>query len=248
MIELDPERAEHLALIRQRFLVAELGGIGTLGKPLRPLGDVGAVIAVFGRFLAPGPSRDRVAHLGHLRAAVVDVELAAHVVASPLQDASQRIAVHGTASMPGVERPRGVGGNELDQHALGVLCFEATELVLARFDDRADHVVEPGGQQPEVDEPRPRDLHALDVSWRGRVQQVGDLLGQLPWVAAGLLGGGHGHVGRPVPVLGARRQLQAHLGGAFDTQRLERIGKGIGEIVTDHGACDRTSRLRCGTK
>ncbi len=50
--------------------------------------NVGAPIAVLGNLLAPCQRENRLAELAHLRAGIVDVELALHLVAMKSQQAA----------------------------------------------------------------------------------------------------------------------------------------------------------------
>src|SRR3546814_11590514 len=74
----------------------------------------------------------------HLHAAVVEVVLAVHDVAGPLQDAAQRVAVGGPAPTAGVQRPRWVGRHELDVDLAPAPDVEPREAGLPGRHDRSE--------------------------------------------------------------------------------------------------------------
>ena len=68
-------------------------------------------------------------------------------------------------------------------------------------DHVAEHLVQPGRREVEVDETRARDLDALDVAGRGGLEGRDDAARSLTGLEPGGLGDLEGHVGRPVAVL-----------------------------------------------
>ena len=69
------------------------------------LGDVLALVAVLGQRLAAGARADRLAEPQQLRAGVVEVVLARHLVAGELEQPGERVAVRGVAA----RSPRSAG-------------------------------------------------------------------------------------------------------------------------------------------
>ncbi len=113
------ERRLHLAHHDGDGGAPQLGGIDRVGlHQMDQLLDVGPPVAILGNRLAPGESHHRLAELAHLRAGVIDVELARHVVTPKFEHAGERIAVGGVAGVADVHRSGRVGRDELDQDAL----------------------------------------------------------------------------------------------------------------------------------
>ena len=88
---------------------------------LGQLTDVLPLVAILRHLPALRQREDRLAQLGHLRARVVDVELARHLVPVQRQQPRQRVPVRRVARVAHVHRPRRVGAHELDQHPLAAL-------------------------------------------------------------------------------------------------------------------------------
>ena len=80
--------------------------------------DVVAVVAVFGDLAALADGHDRGAEVLDLAAEVVEVVLARDRVAGGGEDAAQQVAGEGAAGVADVERPGGVGRDELDVDVL----------------------------------------------------------------------------------------------------------------------------------
>ena len=87
---------------------------------LRHVVDVVAAVAVVGDVAALPDGHDRCAQVLDLAAEVVEVVLARDGVAGGGQDAAQQVAGEGAAGVADVQRPGGVGRDELHVDALGV--------------------------------------------------------------------------------------------------------------------------------
>ena len=78
-----------------------------------------ALVAVLGHRLVARAGADRLAELVDLRARVVEVVLAADLVAGELEHPRERVAVGGVAAAGGGQRAGRVGRDELDVYVLG---------------------------------------------------------------------------------------------------------------------------------
>ena len=120
-----------------------------------------AGVPVFGGRLAGDRGQHRAAEALHLRAGVVDVELARDRRAAGQQQARDRVAERRPAGVADVQRPGGVGADELDVDrvaALGVVRAERGP----GLDDGLGERAGGGGIQSDVDEAGARDLDAGD--------------------------------------------------------------------------------------
>ena len=188
-----------VALVRHEGLaVGEQGGAGVLE------GD--AALPHHGEEL-PVAHRDRVAEDVHLRAVVVHVVLALHVVAHVLEDAAERVPDGDPAAVADVERSHGVRGDELHLD-LGARAHVRAGVVEALLPDGAEDLVGRGRGEVEVDEAGPGDLHAVDRGVLGKMRDYG--VGDLTRRAAGELCRAHGDRRAPVTV--------ARVGGALEPQ------------------------------
>ncbi len=105
------------AAVADRLGVAGIDPLA--GDPLAQLDHVFTFVAVLGQLLAAHASDDRGGEAIDLTAGVVDVELALHLVSGGLEQADQGVAVGRVATAADVQRAGRVGGDELDQDALG---------------------------------------------------------------------------------------------------------------------------------
>ena len=156
----------------------------------------------------------------------------------------RRVAVGGPAPSAHVQRPGGVGADELHVHRRPGAEVGPGVAVDALGDHLAQHVVQPAVVEVEVHETRPRHLHLPHV--RGRIggDVPGQLLRQIAGVPPGRLGAHQRHVGGPVAVLGAsgapdldrgRQRLHARAG--------ERATQSVDQMRADHRA-NPLGRLR----
>ena len=217
---------------------AELRGIGAGGArhAVGEIGHVVALIAVLGDRLPARERPDRLAQLQHLRAGVVDVELAPDVVALQRQDPRERVAVGGVAGVTHVHRPRGVGGDELDQHPLGLCCGRP------RRDPRPRPASGPARGQPgvgheQIHEARASDLEALEARPQPRLQRASQPLGELARRHAGSRGQQQRRVGGVVAELRPARALERDLPAR---------GAVLGELAggSHYGAAQALQRAR----
>ena len=147
---------------------------------------------------------DGVAEGVHLRAVVVDVELALNVVTGVIHNTAKGVAQSGPAAMADVHGADGVGGDELDlglQAATDVGLSEVHALLagLAK-----DGILDSDGKV-EVDEAGACDLDLLD---RGVLGHMGnDGLGDLARGTVSQLGGLQGHGGGPLAMRSVSRSL-----------------------------------------
>jgi hypothetical protein len=235
VVEHDAEQRERLALILQRLRVPVLDRVGVEREVGRPFGDVGTVVAVLQGRLAPRPSGDRMTHLGHLGATVVDIELAGDDVADALEEPGQRVAEDGAARVTGVQRPRRIRGDELHHRPPATADLEPGEALLAVVDHPTGDLVQPRGRKMKVHETRAGDLDTFDVRDRRGVEPLGQLRRELPWRPRRRLCARKRNVGRPVAVLTPGGLLQVHLGRRVDAERRQFIAQCRSELLTDHG-------------
>ena len=171
------------------------------------LADVVAVVAVLGeldRILALDELDvacfDALGELFDLVAEVVDVELAPHVRARPVEHLGERIAQHAAAGVAHVHGARGVRGDELDHILLAVQPVVAAVVAPLLLNGGQDVGI-PLVAEAEVQKAGTRDLNARKV----RVAQV-HVLGQnfrdLAGILAHGLGCGQAERGRIVAVGG----------------------------------------------
>ena len=166
-VEVHVEEVEHLTLVAQRPFVAPLEGIRIVGHLRGPVDDVLALVAVFGWFLAGLPRNEGRCVVLHLEAAIVQVALAGHVVATALEHPGQRVAEGGSPTVSGMKRTVRVGRDELDVDPLAATEVGAGVAGLALGDHVGEHVVEPGLAEVEVHEARTGDLDPCDVGRAG---------------------------------------------------------------------------------
>ena len=173
------------------------------------VGDVLARVAALGHAAAVQPGQHGVGEDVHLRAGVVDVVLGRDVRAGGPEHARDRVAQGGPAGVADVQRPGGVGGDELHVDACGrrARCWcrrpvPASTMALARAPAAAASTVmfrKPGPAMSTAETP-------------SIVLQPGaEDGGELPRVGAGRLGQLQGDVGGPVSVVPVLRPLHAHL-------------------------------------
>ena len=160
---------------------------------LGELADVVAVVAVLGeldRILALDELDvacfDALGELFDLVAKVVDVELAPHVRARPVEHLGERIAQHAAAGVAHVHGARGVRGDELDHVLLAAQPVVAAVVALLLLNG-GQNVGVPLVAEAEVQKAGARDLDARKV----RVAQV-HVLGQNFRDLAGILAHGLG--------------------------------------------------------
>ena len=190
--------------------LAPLARVGVVGHLRRPVGDVLALVAVLRHRLGPPCRAAREsANSSHLPAPVVDVVLPVDLVAAPLEDAAQGVAVGRPPAAAGVERAGGVGADELDVDPLA-----AAQVVAGVARRRPPSTTwrstscSQASVEAEVHEPGPGHRRPRPRSGGGSaVEPVGDGGGQLAGRRPGGLGQGQGHVRRPVAVLGPGRAL-----------------------------------------
>ena len=201
----------------------------------RPVDDVLPVVAVLGYVVSGGPGGQRCGEGLHLEPAVVDVELAHHLIAAPVVQAGHRVAVAGTPSVPGVQRTGRVGAHELDDHPGAVALVVAGPPVDTGGHHVSQYLVQPRVGQAEVDEPGTSHLDAHHVGrWCG-LQAFGQLGSQFPGVATRGLRRSQCHVGRPVAVVrvpgafqldGGRQRVNAQVG----QHRSNRSGDAVAHV------------------
>ena len=234
-VELDPEsikRHPDLGDHRLGACARPLLDRRVRGQP-QPGGDLGhvlAAVAVLGHLLAARPRHQRRAEQVDLAAGVVEVVLARHVVACEGEQPGQRVAVGGVACSANGDRARRVAGHELHLDPLRVR-GRARPIPSALGEDPRDHVPVPGRCQPEVDEPRPGDLGALDPR---RVEPLKDPAGDLPGSRPQRLGQRHRDGAGIVAVRRIGRPLQPHR-RAVRAERRNRLGQRLGQL-SDHGS------------
>ena len=185
----------------------------------RELGHVVALVAVLGhRFVARAGAHGG-AELGHLRAGVVEVVLAADGVPRELQQPRQRVPVGGMAAPAAVNGPVGLA------ETYSTLTFSgarrAAAPVVTRGDDlpRGAHV--PGVGEEDVQEAGTGDLDAVDRIAEALGQPRAEALGDLPRRRAQRGREQHRGVGRVVAEAGVLGALQARPLGSAPARRCE---------------------------
>ena len=161
---------------------------------------------------APPPSRgqQRAGEAVDLGAVVVEVVLAGDLGAAGLQQPGQRVADRRPAHAADVDRPGGVGGDELEVDALagrgGVRAVAG-----ARGEDLHRDLAERGLREAQVEEARTGDVDRVDAV--DLPQPGGQQLGDLPRRPAGGLGELERDARRVVAVLLDARALDGDLVG-----------------------------------
>ncbi len=139
-----------------------------------------------------------------LRAAVVDVELTRDVIAREGEKRRQRVAEHRASGMADMQRPGGIGRDELDIDLEPRAQAGMTEA--AAGIERLGHHVGPDlGREPEVEEAGPRHIDGRDA--RIATEPLGQFLADLAGVHVGGPGENHRGVRRHVAVGGIPRRL-----------------------------------------
>src|SRR6185503_2114562 len=176
------------------------------------------------------PHVDRAREGHELVARVVDVVLRLDRVALGAEDARERVADRGGTRVHDDERPGGIGGHELEQHARA-LARVAPSVLLARGEDLVQGLRAPRGREEHVEEAGPRDLDAIH---HRRLRERGDDgLRDLAGRATRLPRQAHGDVGGVVAVARFARDLPLHLGGCGQPGGVERVPQCVRERVRD---------------
>ena len=202
--------------------------------------DVAALIALGGQrigFLAAillqVAHGQALAELLDLVAGIVDVKLAGHIIAGPVQHSGQTVAQSAAAGIAHVHGAGGVGGNEL-HIILGTLAVVGAAILLVGAGTQY-HTGPVSRGQEQVDETGAGDLdlgkHA--VGQVGQVAQQG-LCDHSGGLAPGT-GTGHGQVGGDVAVL--------HVGGDLHDEGGQ---LGFRQGAVGHGGLCRSGQQRTG--
>ena len=124
-------------------------------------------------------AQDRLAELAHLRAGVVDVELALDLVAVEGEQARERVAVGGVARVADVHRPGRVGRDELDEDPLADPPRHPPRTPPRRRAPRASAPTSQRVGEEQVEEARPRHLEALEARAEPPLQLLAEPLRDL---------------------------------------------------------------------
>ena len=188
----------HDGLLQLVKVLFHIGIAMHFGKLLRAGDDVRALIALLGQGagvlalvelqVADGKA---LAELLDLVARVIDVELAGHIVARPVQTGGQTVTQSAAAGVAHVHRAGGVGGDELDIVALA--CADIGAAVLGVGHGGAHNAGEPVLRKEQVDEAGTGDLKPVE---QAAVQRKlgGDSLGDLARRLVEGAGTGHGRI------------------------------------------------------
>ena len=196
--------------------------------------EVLPLVAVFRRCLAAVPGVQRVAEGRQLIAGVVQVVLAVHDRALRREQVGDRVAHCHPAPAARVQRSGRVGGDELEVDPLPRQVGRGA-VRLAPCNDRAQHVVQPGWREIEVDEPGLGGLGPRQVRHRRVLERGGQLLGDLHRRPADRLGQGEGRGRGPVAVVTLLGQVDDHTARRLGEPRVrERTTHCEGEVVADH--------------
>ena len=172
-----------LARVVGRDVVAELGV-----QVARQVDEVLALVAVLGRLLAAVARVQRVAEGRELVAGVVEVVLAVHLRALRRQQVRDRVADRDPAPAARVQRPGGVGRDELEVDPLRRRARPRCRTGRPRATTVAQHVVQPRGREVQVDEAGLGGLGPGEMRHVGGLERGDDPLGDVHRVAAdGLL-------------------------------------------------------------
>ena len=134
----------------------------------------------------------------HLQAGVVDVVFLLHAPAREGEDVARHVADRGAAAVTDVQRPSGIGADELDLRFPTFAEIDAPVIAAGR-QHVADDVAHPQIRQIEIDEAGTGHFDAADVLVRADAAH--DVLGQVARFAAQQLAVLHGGVRRPVAVV-----------------------------------------------
>src|SRR3954452_2294401 len=229
-VEVDPEPLERRLdpLQHQRHRVALQGG---------EIVDVRTLVAVLRRLLAAPNGLDRGPKSLDLRARVVVVVLALHLVARELEQTGERIAVRAVASGRDRDRPRRVGRDHLDLHPLAPL-RDAASVPVPILENRSEGGREPLVAEEEVDEARPGDLGPLDGLEPGG--RCCDLRRDLPRRSPPCPGELQRDVRRVVAVLRLARPLEGELG----PRRVDERGRERSDGISRQRSRRRRTDLR----
>ena len=145
------------------------------------LGDVLALVAAFGHLLGRLVRASRLSpRRADLPAGVVDVVLAADLVAGAVEHPGQGVAVAAPPAVADVDGPGRVGRDELDLDPFAVArCRGGRSRPRPRSTQLGQGVVQPAVVEPEVDESRTGDLDPVD-DVGGRVGAPGPRPGRWP--------------------------------------------------------------------
>ena len=167
----------------------------------------------------------------HLAAGVIDVILARHIPAGKGQQAGQRRAIGGTATVADVQRAGRIGRDELDLHRS---C--ATELrapVVLPVNQHGTDDIDLGPRiEREIDEPGPGKLGLGD---QRRHRQLGQqLAGNFARVLLQRLGQLHRQIGREVAVRRVARTFEVNWGvGCSRRNAGQRLLQELGQLGFD---------------
>ena len=234
----------HLKCIRRLAERDELLAVGetTEVRMLRKdtcckVGDVGAVVAVFGHRATLRHGHDGGPEAIHLHTAVIDVELRGDLGPRGSKHTRQRIAHRGPARVSEVERSRRVGGDEFDIEA-APREETAVPVAGARLHNLPRHHALGIGRETDIDEARSRYLGLGDPlhGREARGHQVGDLTGR----PARRLGEREGHRGGVITMIAVLGSLDDHLvgylprQGSLSLERQHALAHGDGQVLGSH--------------
>ncbi len=190
--QLDDPPVPPLARLVDRDIVTEL-----VTELFGQVNEVLALVAVLGWCLSPITRIQRCREEVELGSRVVEVVLPVYLRALCSQQVRDGIADRDPSSASRMQRTCRICGHELQVDAPAGEYLRATEL-FAGLDDLAEHVVQPGGSEEQVDEARSRNLHLGHMRNGRLIQGVLDLLRDVERRAPQRLG--KRHRDRRVPV------------------------------------------------
>ena len=196
-----------------------------LGEAPAEFGHVRAGVAVFGQ---RGLAAERLQVAGEqgapeqlrLRAGVVDVVLALHVVAGGVEHGGQRVAEHRASPVADLQRPGRVGGDEFDLHLRAAALVSASPVRTGRG-GLGQPLPLPLRREPDVEEAGPCRLDLGDRLAAG--DPPGDRGGDVERRHPHRAGQPHRHVAGVVAVLGLGRALDPDLRRRHRRQRPIRL-------------------------
>ena len=187
LVEVDVDRLERGLDVGEHLLAGPASGLGHVVGTVVLRGEIGdelARIAVLGNGLPVLPGEQARTEAPHLPAGVVDVVLARDLVSRALEAAGRaRRRTTPNQPLPTCSGPVGFAETNSTIDPLAVAEIGLRVAIDARFDDVAQHLVQPCVAQAEVDEAGPGDLDRLDMRELRRVERRCELGRELARVA-----------------------------------------------------------------
>ena len=204
-----------------------------------PIGREGHRFAAKLQITQPDAGREDV----HLPAGVVDVVLTLDLIARRAQDVGQTRPIGGATAMAHVQRPRGVGRDELEQHALGLAEVDLPVALASR--EHIAHCLVIGIRlEADVDE-----SGACDRDFRHqrvRRQMPGQRIGQFTRLVPSARRGHERPIGGEIAVGRIAGALELRHQGTHVLGSIGELGNGLGQPARNSVFQNRTSKPQAG--